>query len=137
MSATEFNNRVAAVEHAQRQMYFDARPHLPAYLVSALQGEPMARIRRVVAAYEGTDGRLTPVDPELARIDRLMGIGLQAPASRAQRRGNTLYMGTAPSGTNEDEALARVDRLMSGGIVDAPAKATRANGTVYLGPAPR
>lgn len=45
--------QIAAVEGEHRRAFFEARPHLPDYLKTSLRGEPMSRVRRVAAAFEG------------------------------------------------------------------------------------
>lgn len=102
-------------EAEARKALLASRQDLGPDLLKYLATKPLAEVKGIVAAIprKGTNKAATAVvpstrgdgqgttaalanDPEIAAVDRAMGFGL-APATKAERRGNTVYMGRAPS----------------------------------------
>jgi ClpP class serine protease len=97
--------------------FLAARKDLPQALVTTLSTKPLAEVKAIVNAIpkpktpkpaatatvpstRGTgQGEPAPAggsaDPELARIDRMMGVA-KTPSAKAELKGNTLYLGRAP-----------------------------------------
>lgn len=108
--------RLDALEAEFRAQLIDGRPDLSAEQRSYLSDQPLASVRgylvahpraprsnpaatAVVGSTRGAgqgDAPTSETDPELAALDRAMGLDV-VPAAKAERRGNVLYLGRAPA----------------------------------------
>jgi signal peptide peptidase SppA len=123
-TANKLAGRVAQLETkleaADRKEFLASRPDLEPALVKVLEKKPLAEVRAIVNAIkkpkapklgerastiapkatrgegQGTGAAGETTDPELAAVDRAMGLGAKS-APKVEIRGNTLYLGRAPT----------------------------------------
>lgn len=119
-------SRLDALEAHAREQFLATRPDLAAEFVAQLQTKPLAEVRALVNALpkakapsraatatpsatrgqgQGTAGGTQPavVDPEIARIDRMMGRTPQR-SNKCEVRGTRMYMGPAPDDVIDGES---------------------------------
>lgn len=127
-TAGELATRLASVERqleaSQRAGILASRTDLSPGLVKLLESKPIAEVKAIVDAIpkpkkpklgeaaaaataggtrgegQGGTGTGPTTDPELAAVDRAMGLN-DAPVLKAERRGNTLFLGPAPGDLSE------------------------------------
>lgn len=106
-----------AIVDEQRRAFFDKHPDLPRHVVAALKGEPLAKVRGAVAAYESGQG--LPPSSTLGRFISELGACLVDPnvsaddRASAQRALETFQPEDLPPALRAElKEMQRIDRLM-------------------------